>query len=162
MYVIQITCNSVTTQLWMYWTFYASGTSLERSQRCSCMCHNVNNQNCWPRFSKIYNTYYLLSRLHVATNIVYFIIKRIIRLPNYQLYSKQRSVACHKMSITSDALGFSEGPFDFGSNETGICECLLTIEQERGVPEEVRRGISELLKLFSPITDAQTHGCNPA
>ncbi len=47
----------------------------------------------------------------------------------------------------------SSGPFDFGSNETGICECLLT---------KSRRGISELLKLFSPITDAQTHGCNPA
>ncbi len=25
----------------------------------------------------------------------------------------------------------SSGPFDFGSNETGICECLLTMEQER-------------------------------
>ncbi len=155
MYVIQITCNSVTSQLWMYWSFYASGSSPERSQRCNSMCHSVNDQNCWPRFSKIYNTYYLLSRLHVATNIVSFIIKRIIRLPNYQLYSEQRSVACHKMSIAS-------GLFDFGSNETGICECLLTKEQERGVSEEAQRGISELLKLFSLITDAQTHGCNPA
>ncbi len=93
---------------------------------------------------------------------MHFIIKRIIRLPNYQLYSEQRSVVCHKMSITSDALGFSEGPFDFCSNETGVCECLLTIEQESGVSEEAQGGISELLKLFSPITDAQTHGCNPA